>query len=212
MSVSSGGRSPIRSGGRSPILSLEQLAQFLTNSHEHSAEMFALECTCARHILRQWQKEYRHGNFILGQAWGNSTSVANGVPEFGVFTNSHEIWQRCLPWSAKMCMNAFFDSDRKSALPMVTAYYEQKWAGKSCVAKLLNASFSPILMKFGTDVCLDVYMCKTHFRLTVELEQCACHGNGSIMAKIGGNLASRSTSSVFHQFSWNLAQMSAFGV
>ena len=31
------------------------------------------------------------------------------------------------------------------------------------------------------------------------------------MAKMGGNFASRTTSSVFHQFSWNLAQMFALG-
>ena len=48
-------------------------------------------------------------------------------------------------------------------------------------------------------------MCKTHF-LTV-----CCHGNGILWQKWGENLTSRTTSSVFHQFSWNLAQMFAFG-
>ena len=36
------------------------------------AEMFALECRCARHIFRQWQKECCHGNGILWQKWGKN--------------------------------------------------------------------------------------------------------------------------------------------
>ena len=49
--------------------------------------------------------------------------------------------------------DTFFDSDRKS-VAMVTAYYGKN-GGKSCVANYF-LSFSPILMKFGTDVCLGV--------------------------------------------------------
>ena len=166
--------------------------------------MFALGCRCARHIFRQWQKECCHGNGILWQKWGKNLAslttssvfhqfswnlaqmfalgcrcarhiffdsgrkcVAmvmayygkNGgkilrrelLPQF--FTNSHEIWHRCLPWGVDVQDTFFFDSGRK-CVAMVTAYY-----GK----------------------------------------------NG------GKNLASRTTSSVFHQFSWNLAQMFALG-
>ena len=72
------------------------------------------------------------------------------LPQF--FTNSHEIWQRCLPWSVDV-QDTFFHSDRKS-VAMVTAYYGKN-GGKSCVANYF-LSFSPILMKFGTDVCLGV--------------------------------------------------------
>ena len=97
ISVSSGGRSPIRSGGRSPILRRELLPQFLTNSHE--------------------------------------------------------IWQRCLPWSVDV-QDTFFDSDRKS-VAMVTAYYGKKW-GKNLASRTTSSVFSPILMKFGRDVCLGV--------------------------------------------------------
>ena len=72
------------------------------------------------------------------------------LPQF--LTNSHEIWQRCLPWSVDV-QDTFFDSDRKS-VAMVTAYYGKN-GEKSCVANYF-LSFSPILMKFGRDVCLGV--------------------------------------------------------
>ena len=149
-----------------------------------------------------------------------------------------------------------------------------KMGGKSCVANYF-LSFSPILMKFGTDVCLGMEMCKTHFfdsgRKCVAMvtayygknggkilrrellpqfftnyeiwhrclpwgvdvqdtffwqwQKVCCHGNG-IWQKWGENLAmcchgksilwqknlaSLTTSSVFEQFSWNLAQMFALG-
>ena len=62
------------------------------------------------------------------------------LPQF--FTNSHEIWHRCLPWGVDV-QDTFFDSDRK----------------------------------------------------------CVAYGNGILWQKWGENLASRTTSSVFHQFS-----------
>ena len=101
------------------------------------------------------------------------------LPQF--FTNSHEIWHRCLPWGVDV-QDTFFDSGRK-CVAMVTAYYGKNggkilrrellpqfftnsheiwhrclpWGVdvKSCVANYF-LSFSPILMKFGTDVCLGV--------------------------------------------------------
>ena len=73
------------------------------------------------------------------------------LPQF--LTNSHEIWQRCLPWSVDV-QDTFFDSDRKS-VAMGNGILWQKWGEKSCVANYF-LSFSPILMKFGRDVCLGV--------------------------------------------------------
>ena len=70
------------------------------------------------------------------------------LPQF--FTNSHEIWHRCLPLGVDV-QDTFLDSGRK-CVAMVTAYYGKNW-GKSCVANYF-LSFSPILIKFGTDVCL----------------------------------------------------------
>ena len=61
------------------------------------------------------------------------------LPQF--FTNSHEIWHRCLPWGVDV-QDTFFDSGRK-----------------------------------------------------------CCHGNGILWQKWEQNIASRTTSSVFHQFS-----------
>ena len=72
------------------------------------------------------------------------------LPQF--FTNSHEIWHRCLPWGVDV-QDSFF------------------W----------------------------------------QWQKVCCHGNGILWQKWGKNLASRTTSSVFHQFSWNLAQMFASG-
>ena len=64
------------------------------------------------------------------------------LPQF--FTNSHEIWHRCLPWGVDV-QDTFFDSGRK-CVAMVTAYYGKN-GGKSYVANYF-LSFSPILMKF----------------------------------------------------------------
>ena len=50
--------------------------------------------------------------------------------------------------------DTFFDSGRKS-VAMVTAYYGKNGGGEILRRKLLP-QFSPILMKFGTDVCLGV--------------------------------------------------------
>ena len=42
-----------------------------------------------------------------------------------IFTNSHEIWHRCLPWGVDV-QDTFFNSVRK-CVAMVTAYYGEKW-------------------------------------------------------------------------------------
>ena len=56
----------------------------------------------------------------VGRSGGRSPILRRELlPQF--LTNSHEIWQRCLPWSVDV-QDTFFDSDRKS-VAMVTAYY-----------------------------------------------------------------------------------------
>ena len=72
--------------------------------------MFALECRCARHIFRQWQKECCHGNGILWQKWGKN--LASRTTSSAFLTNYHKIWHRCLPWGVDV-QDTFFDSDRK---------------------------------------------------------------------------------------------------
>ena len=87
------------------------------------AQMFALGCRCARHIC-----------FYCGRKCVAMVTAYYGkneekflrrelLPQF--FTNSHEIWHRCLPWG-EMCKTHFFDSGRK-CVAVVTAYYGQKW-------------------------------------------------------------------------------------
>ena len=73
------------------------------------------------------------------------------LPQF--FTNSHEIWHRCLPWGVDV-QDTFFDSGRK-CVAMVTAYYGKNGGG-NLASRTTSSVFSPILMKFGTDVCLGV--------------------------------------------------------
>ena len=58
------------------------------------------------------------------------------LPQF--FTNSHEIWHRCLPLGVDV-QDTFFDSGRK-CVAMVTAYYTVK---KYCGAGVL-ITFSDI--------------------------------------------------------------------
>ena len=59
------------------------------------------------------------------------------LPKF--FTNSHEIWHRCLPWGVDV-QDTFFDSGRK-CVAMVTAYYGKNW-GKILRRELLPQFFT----------------------------------------------------------------------
>ena len=77
-----------------------------------------------------------HGNGILWQKLGGKSCVAKLLPQF--FTNSHEIWHRCLPLGVDV-QDTFFDSGRK-CVAMVTAYYTVK---KYCGAGVL-ITFSDI--------------------------------------------------------------------
>ena len=57
------------------------------------------------------------------------------LPQF--FTNSHEIWHRCLPWGVDV-QDTFFDSDRK-CVAMVTAYYGKN--GKNLAWRTTSSVF-----------------------------------------------------------------------
>ena len=64
-----------------------------------------------------------HGNGILWQKWGENLASRTKF-----FTNSHEIWHRCLPLGVDV-QDTFFDSGRK-CVAMVTAYYTvEKYCG-----------------------------------------------------------------------------------
>ena len=108
-----------------------------------------------------------------------------------------------------MCKTHFFDSGRK-CVAMVTAYYGKN-GGKILRRKLLPQFFTNSheiwhrCLPWGVDV-QDTFFW--------QWQKVCCHGNGILWQKWqkwGENLASRTTSSVFHQFSWNLAQMFALG-
>ena len=146
--MSSGGRSPIRSGGRSPILRRELLPQFVTNSHEIWQRCLPWSVDVQDTFFDSDRKSVAMVTAYYGKN-GGKILRRELLPQF--VTNSHEIWHRCLPWGVDV-QDTFFDSGRK-CVAMVTAYYGKKWGEKSCVANYF-LSFSPILMKFGTDVCL----------------------------------------------------------
>ena len=58
------------------------------------------------------------------------------LPQF--FTNSHEIWHRCLPWGVDV-QDTFFDSGRK-CVAMVTAYYVKN-GGKNLASRTTSSVF-----------------------------------------------------------------------
>ena len=125
------------------------------------------------------------------------------LPQF--FTNSHEIWHRCLPWGVDV-QDTFFDSGRK-CVAMVTAYYGKN-GGKILCRELLPQFFTNSHEIWHRCLPRGVDVQDTFFdsgRKCVAMVTAYYGKNG------GKNLASRPTSSVFHQFSWNLAQMFALG-
>ena len=177
------------------------------------------------------------------------------LPQF--FTNSHEIWHRCLPWGVDV-QDTFFDSGRKSCCHGNGILW-QKW-GENLASRTTFLSFHQFSWNLAQMFALGVDVQDT-FLTVVEV---CCHGNGiygknggkilrrellpqfftnsheiwhrclpwgvdvqdtffdsgrKCVAMVtayygkngGGNLASQTTSSVFHQFSWNLAQMFALG-
>ena len=69
------------------------------------------------------------------------------LPQF--FTNSHEIWHRCLPWGVDV-QDTFFDSGRKCVAHGNGILWQK--LGENLSSRTTSISFSPILMKFGTDV------------------------------------------------------------
>ena len=57
----------------------------------------------------------------MGKKWGKILR-RELLPQF--FTDSHEIWHRCLSWGVDV-QDTFFDSGKK-CVAMVMAYYGQK--------------------------------------------------------------------------------------
>ena len=125
---------------------------------------------------------------------GEKSCVANYFLSF--FTNSHEIWHRCLPWGVDV-QDTFFDSGRK-CVAMVNGILWQKIGEKIWRRELLPQFFTNSheiwhrCLPWGEDVQ------DTFFE---SGRKCVAMVNGILWQKLGKNLASRTTSSVFHQFS-----------
>ena len=114
------------------ILRRELLPQFFTNSHE------------IWHRCLPWGVDVQDTFFDSGRkcvAMVTAYYGKNGgkilrrelLPQF--FTNSHEIWHRCLPWGVDV-QDTFFDSDRK-CVAMVTAYYGKN--GKNLASRTTSS-------------------------------------------------------------------------
>ena len=87
-----------------------------------------------------------------------------------------------------------------------------QFSNNHLIINLLSYYDSSVFDQFSwnlAQMCALVCRCARHIFRQWQKE--CCHGNGILWQKWGENLASRTTSSVFHQFSWNLAQMFALG-
>ena len=90
-----------------------------------------------------------------GKNWGKILH-RELLPQF--FTNSHEIWHRCLPLGVDV-QDTFFDSGRK-CVAMVTAYYTvKKYCGAGVLITFSDiSSLSCHFRKFKPFITEGVYM------------------------------------------------------
>ena len=92
------------------------------------------------------------------------------LPQF--FTNSHEIWHRCLPWGVDV-QDTFFNSG--SSVAMVTAYYGEN-GGKILRRELLPQFFTNSheiwhrCLPWGVDVQDTFFLTVGQFRKIVNLK------------------------------------------
>ena len=164
--------------------------------------MFVLGCRCARHIFRQWQKVRCMVTAYYGQKMGENLASRTTSSVFDWFS---WIWHRCLPWGVDV-QDIFFDSGRK-CVAMVTAYYGQKIGG-NLASRTTSSVFDLFSWNSAQMFALGVDVQDTVFD---SGRKCVAMVTMYYGQKMGENLASWTTSSVFDRFSWNSAQMSAFG-
>ena len=120
-------------------------------------------------------------------------------------TYSHGIRHRCLPWGVDV-QDTVFDSGSK-CVAMVTIYYGQKM-GENLASRTTSSVFDRFSWNSAQMFALGCRCARHSFW---QWQKVCCHGNHILWAKMGENLALWTTSSVFDRFSWNSAQMSAFG-
>ena len=123
-----------KNGGK--ILRRELLPQFFTNSHEIWHRCLPWGVDVQDTFFDSGRKCVAMVTAYYGKNWGKILR-RELLPQF--FTNSHEIWHRCLPWGVDV-QDTFFDSGRK-CVAMVTAYYGKNW-GKILRRELLPQFFT----------------------------------------------------------------------
>ena len=116
------------------------------------AQMFALGCRCARHIFLTVAESVAMVMAYYGKNGGENLTSRTTSSVFHQF--SWNLDTDVLPWSVDVQDTFFFDSGRK-CVAMVTAYYGKNGGN---LAPRTTSSVFTILMKFGTDVCLGVYI------------------------------------------------------
>ena len=127
--MSSGGRSGGRSVGWSPILRRELLHQFLTNSLEIWQRCLPWSVDVQDTFFDSDRKSVAMVTAYYGKN-GGKILRRELLPQF--FTNSHEIWHRCLPWGVDV-QDTFLDSGRK-CVAIGNGILWQKW-GKNLVSR-----------------------------------------------------------------------------
>ena len=187
-----------KNGGK--ILRRELLPQFFTNSHEIWQRCLPWGVDVQDTFFWQWQKVCCHGNGILWQKWGNLASRTTS----SVFRQFSWNLAQMFALECRCARHIFFDSGRK-CVAMVTAYYGQN-GGEILRRELLPQFFTNSHEIWHRCLPLGIDVQDTFFW---QWQKVCCHGNGILWQKWGENLASRTTSSVFHQFSWNLVQIFA---
>ena len=110
--------------------------QFFTNSHEIWHRCLPWGVDVQDTFFESGRKCVAMVTAYYGKNWGKILR-RELLPQF--FTNSHEIWHRCLPWGVDV-QDTFFDSGRK-CVAMVTAYYGKNW-GKILRRELLPQFFT----------------------------------------------------------------------
>ena len=145
--------------GEKNLASRNYFLSFSPNSHEILAQMFALGCRCCRDtFFDSGRKCVAMVTAYYGKNGRGKSCVCELLPQF--FTNSHEIWHRCLPWGVDV-QDTFFDSGRK-CVAMVTAYYGKNW-GKILHRELLPQVFHQFSSNLAQMFAFGCRMCKTTF-------------------------------------------------
>ena len=132
---------------------------------------------------------------VVGRSVGPLQILRRELHFLSVLINSHEIWHRCLPWGVDV-QDTFLDSGKK-CVAMVTAYYGKK------LVEILRRELLPQFFTNSHEIwhrCLP-WGVDVQDTFLDSGRKCVAMVTAYYGGKIGGNLASRTTSSVFDQFS-----------